>query len=90
MSLISRPKALGRNNQPSPLHLDFTVNQVQDNMDMTNMWDSKYLNLAIRQVQGNMDLANMSDSGHLDLIIQQVQGIWTWQLAKPKVVIILS
>ena len=58
--------------------------QVQENMDLANIADSRYLDMAICQVQGNRSLANMSDPKaqglgsppsllQLDLTVSQVQ-----------------
>jgi hypothetical protein len=35
--------------------LDFTLNQVQNNMGLANIPDSRHLDLTISQVQGNED-----------------------------------
>jgi len=41
--------------------LELAVNQVQGNVGLTNMSDSKNLGLVVSQIQGNVSLANMSD-----------------------------
>ena len=46
---------------PNLKKLELAVNQVQGNVGLTNMSDSKNLDLVVSQVQGNVSLANMSD-----------------------------
>jgi hypothetical protein len=53
-------------NMSDPRYLDLTVNQVQDNICLTNIPDPRHL--AVRQVRGNVRLINMLDPRHLDLV----------------------
>jgi hypothetical protein len=49
--MFVRPKTLGLGSQPSSLHLDLTISQVQDNVGVTNMSDPSALDVAECQAQ---------------------------------------
>lgn len=45
------------------IHFNLVINQVQDNMGLTNMSDPKYLNLTINLIQDTVGLTNVLDPG---------------------------
>jgi len=74
---------------PNPRHLDFAVNQIQDNIGLINMSDPKHLDLAGNQVQYSMGLVKISDLRYLNLAINQVQNKNYTPLGTPKRMITL-
>jgi hypothetical protein len=72
---VGLAKALGLDIPLSLKQLELAVSQVQGNVDLKNMPNSKHLDLTVSHAQGNVDPTNMSNPRHLNLTIHEVRCI---------------